>query len=77
MLNFITRWRREREAVRELSRLSDRELADLGIARSDIRSVAAGTPPMTSDEVVFVATLRPTEAVAASWGTHNRRSLAA
>ncbi len=40
MLNFIASWRREREAVRELSRLSDRELADLGIARSDIRAVA-------------------------------------
>ena len=34
-------WRRFRESVRELSRLSDRELNDLGIGRFDIRAVAA------------------------------------
>jgi uncharacterized protein YjiS (DUF1127 family) len=32
-------WRRFRESVRELSRLSDRELSDLGIGRSDIATV--------------------------------------
>jgi uncharacterized protein YjiS (DUF1127 family) len=32
-------WRRFRESVRELSRLSDRELNDLGIGRSDIEEV--------------------------------------
>lgn len=32
-------WRRFRESVRELSRLSDRELNDLGIGRSDIATV--------------------------------------
>lgn len=32
-------WRRFRESVRELSRLSDRELSDLGIGRSDIVDV--------------------------------------
>ena len=32
-------WRRFRESVRELSRLSDRELNDLGIGRSDIVTV--------------------------------------
>lgn len=36
----ITAWRRYRESVRELSRLSDRELSDLGISRSDIEFVA-------------------------------------
>lgn len=35
----FTTWRRFRESVRELSRLSDRELNDLGIGRSDIVSV--------------------------------------
>ncbi|MBV1703443.1 MAG: DUF1127 domain-containing protein [Hyphomicrobiales bacterium] len=43
--NFATRlatWRRYRESVRELSQLSDRELADLGIARSDIEFIARG-----------------------------------
>lgn len=36
-------WRRYRETVNELNRLSQRELADLGIARSDIHSVARRT----------------------------------
>ena len=36
----IAAWRRYRDSVRELSRLSDRELSDLGIARSDIEFVA-------------------------------------
>ena len=33
-------WRRYRDTVSELSRLSNRELNDLGIARSDIHMVA-------------------------------------
>ena len=33
-------WRRYRETVNELSRLSNRELTDLGISRSDIPFVA-------------------------------------
>ncbi len=33
-------WRRYRETVSELNRLSNRELNDLGISRSDIHSVA-------------------------------------
>lgn len=42
----IAAWRRYRDAVRELSRLSDRELDDLGIGRAEIdglvrRSAAA------------------------------------
>ena len=32
-------WLRFRESVRELSRLSDRELNDLGIGRADISTV--------------------------------------
>ena len=32
-------WRRSRDAIRELSRLSDRELNDLGIGRTDIEYV--------------------------------------
>ncbi|PSJ56757.1 DUF1127 domain-containing protein [Kumtagia ephedrae] len=34
-------WRRYRDTVNELSRLSNRELADLGISRADITVVAA------------------------------------
>jgi len=42
----LNAWRRYREAVRELSQLSDRELNDIGIRRGDIeyivrRSVAS------------------------------------
>ncbi|MCO6186137.1 DUF1127 domain-containing protein [Rhizobium sp. L1K21] len=33
-------WRKYRQTVYELNLMSNRELADLGIARSDIRSVA-------------------------------------
>ena len=33
-------WRRYRETVSELNRLSNRELNDLGISRSDIPHVA-------------------------------------
>ena len=35
----IAAWRRYREAVRELSHYSDRELRDLGISRTDIPDV--------------------------------------
>lgn len=38
MKNF-REWRRYRRAVDELSRLSDRELSDVGIARVDIPRV--------------------------------------
>ena len=36
----LSSWRRTRDAVRELSQLSDRELSDIGIVRGDILSVA-------------------------------------
>ncbi len=38
--NKLNAWRRYRTSVRELSRLSDRELSDLGIGRADIEFVA-------------------------------------
>ena len=40
VLAKLRNWKRYRETVRELSRLSDRDLADLGISRFDIDSVA-------------------------------------
>ena len=40
VLAKLRNWKRYRETVRELSRLSDRDLADLGISRFDIASVA-------------------------------------
>ena len=46
MLTSITRllneWKRYSEARKELSHLSDRELADIGITRSDIDRIAHG-----------------------------------
>ena len=36
----VTAWRRYRTSVRELSRLTDRELSDLGLNRYDIDAVA-------------------------------------
>jgi uncharacterized protein YjiS (DUF1127 family) len=35
----LNAWRRYREAVRELSQLSDRELNDIGIRRGDIEDI--------------------------------------
>jgi uncharacterized protein YjiS (DUF1127 family) len=40
LLSALHRWLRYRETLRELSRLTDRELHDLGIHRSDIPDVA-------------------------------------
>ena len=39
----LAAWRRHRETIRELSTLSDHELADLGIGRGDILFVADGS----------------------------------
>jgi len=40
MVGAIRRYNNANRTVRELSRLSDRELNDLGISRSEIRNVA-------------------------------------
>jgi uncharacterized protein YjiS (DUF1127 family) len=40
LINSYRNWRRYRETVNELSRLSNRELSDLGLSRSDIPYVA-------------------------------------
>ncbi|WP_152045701.1 DUF1127 domain-containing protein [Aureimonas psammosilenae] len=40
IVRSYSNWRRYRETCNELSRLSQRELADLGIARNDIPSIA-------------------------------------
>ena len=40
LLAGINRWIRYRDTVRQLSALTDRELNDLGIHRSDISAVA-------------------------------------
>jgi uncharacterized protein YjiS (DUF1127 family) len=40
VLRFLRRWRRYNQSIRELSRLGDRELADIGISRGDIPAVS-------------------------------------
>jgi uncharacterized protein YjiS (DUF1127 family) len=40
ILSKIAAWRRYRQTLRELEGLSDRELAELGLGRRDIRHVA-------------------------------------
>jgi uncharacterized protein YjiS (DUF1127 family) len=40
VIRFLRRWRRYNQSVRELSRLGERELADIGITRGDIPAVS-------------------------------------
>ena len=40
VIRFMQVWRRYNAAVQELSRLGERELADIGISRCDINRVA-------------------------------------
>jgi len=42
---WLNRQSRLRRAVRELNALTDRDLADIGISRCDIRKVANGGRP--------------------------------
>ena len=39
-VRLVRAWWRYNESVAELARLSDRELADIGVSRSDIGTVA-------------------------------------
>lgn len=40
VIRFLRSWRRYNRSVQELSRLGDRELADIGVCRVDIPRVA-------------------------------------
>jgi uncharacterized protein YjiS (DUF1127 family) len=40
IVRFVREWKRYNQSLSELSRLGDRELADIGISRSDIQRVA-------------------------------------
>ena len=40
IVRVLRAWRRYNQSVNELNRLGDRELADIGISRSDIQRVA-------------------------------------
>ena len=78
MLNFYAQWRSERGAVRELTRLPDDRLADLGILRADIKAMARQAAAAARDGVVTVAPRRsdPLGVMAPSWANHNRRAIA-
>ncbi len=79
MLNFIAQWRNERVAVRELTRLPDHRLADLGIARADIKSVARAAASADDNVIgsgVSARRIDPVGVMAPSWANHNRRALA-
>jgi uncharacterized protein YjiS (DUF1127 family) len=43
IVRFVQTWKRYNASLRELSQLGDRELADIGITRSDIARVAWDT----------------------------------
>jgi uncharacterized protein YjiS (DUF1127 family) len=40
LIGVLRQWRRYNQSLRELNRLGDRELADIGITRGDIPRVA-------------------------------------
>jgi uncharacterized protein YjiS (DUF1127 family) len=40
LIRLLRAWRRYEASMRELSRLGDRELADIGVSRSDIPRIA-------------------------------------
>ena len=40
LVRFIQQWKRYNRSLSELSRLGDRELADIGISRSDVPRLA-------------------------------------
>ena len=42
VVRFLRSWKRYNRSLNELNRLGDRELADIGISRSDIPRVAWG-----------------------------------
>ena len=71
-------WRRERETIRELSMLTGRELADLGIGRGDIPFVAAGTFREVGEAIVPASiTASDAALIGPAWAAHVPTSLAA
>ncbi len=62
MFTFFTNLRLRNKSVRELSRLSDRELEDIGVHRADIKSVARFAAGTTHDEAGATSVSRPASA---------------
>ena len=71
----LAAWREHRETIRELSMLSDRELADLGIGRGDIPFVADGS--LCAAEATFAPADRDDALIGPAWAAHAPTSLAA
>ncbi|MCP4329410.1 MAG: DUF1127 domain-containing protein [Alphaproteobacteria bacterium] len=61
--NKFGAWRRRRATYRELLRLDDRTLADIGLTRYDIELMAAGHEPRSDDTAYEAAGGRPKAAV--------------
>ena len=68
-------WKSRRETIRELSMLSNRELADLGIGRGDIAFVADGSLFLSDD--AFVPAALDDALIGPAWAAHAPTSLAA
>ncbi len=62
MFTFFTNLRLRNKSVRELSRLSDRELDDIGVHRADIKSVARFAAGTTHYEAGATSVSRPASA---------------
>lgn len=50
----VRRWRERNRARHELQRLSDRDLADIGLSRSSIESTVRGDPTNVRESRLFI-----------------------
>lgn len=71
----LAAWHQHRETIRELSMLSNRELADLGIGRGDIPFVADGS--LLVADPAFVPAAADDALIGPAWAAHAPTSLAA
>jgi uncharacterized protein YjiS (DUF1127 family) len=71
----LAAWNQQRETIRELSMLTNRELADLGIGRGDIPFVADGSLLVTGD--VAAPVTADDALIGPAWAAHVPTSLAA
>lgn len=58
-VEWFARWREQQVALRELSRLNDRMLKDIGISRGEIRAVVYGWARTTEPESAATAIANP------------------
>ena len=67
LIGAFRQWRRYNQSFRELNRLGDRELADIGITHSDISRVAWDTPSAKRQKRASPTAQRPPARRALSW----------